>query len=779
MPSATEVSTSKRNNYPRLQQAGGLCAVLAVALSAVCPAAGAVTAPQVDKAVKAGVNYLYRSQRKDGTWQTKYAAQHPGGVEALVVLAALSAGRPAEDPQLKVALKVLDKTQPQTTYVRALRAMVYARLGKDYRQRLDKDVAWLREQVSRRGGWGYGPGHPTTRHRRGWTDTSNSQLATLALRDAAAAGAKTPEAYWRRCRTYWSMMQNRDGGWGYTSAGVSGVSLRSGSYGTMTAGGLASSFYIVDQLTRYRPPARAKAKRRANLLPLADRKQLARAVGWLQKNYTVRRIPKWGWGLSEYWHSFYLYCLARAAGEAGRAKLAGKDWYTESTEVLVSRQRRDGSWPDPAGGGGSVIRTCFALLALTEGRKAFIVSRLTTDDEFGLDCRDMANATRWCRRRCGWPVTWKQITPKDDEQAFAAAPILYICGRGKSPIDKELGEKIRRFVRNGGTVLVQAFGGDAEFAGATRKALEELLPEYRPAALGSKHPVFGAKFEISPVEAVGLSNGCRTAAFVLTSDLSGPWHGDDEKYDAAFRFFANLAVYATDGHVPRERLAGRVAPAAVPKAVRWVSVARLTHSGDWNACPLAMARLSEVLSAAVSVAVKQAKPVDLNNRVPRSVRLLWVTGSDALKLSDAQLANLKGYVNSGGTVWMDSAAGRGEFFISARKLLHKAFGEQSLSLVPSPHPLLTGRFGGGVGARVVPLRYNRHVAAAGKGPGPQLWAIKADGRLAVILSPYGVTCPLEGNPAYGCLGLRTPDARRLAANVVLYAAWRGRGLMGR
>ena len=46
--------------------------------------------------------------------------------------------------------------------------------------------------------------------------------------------------------------------------------------------------------------------------------------------------------------------------------------------------------------------------------------------------------------------------------------------------------------------------------------------------------------------------------------------------------------------------------------------------------------------------------------------------------------------------------------------------------------------------------------------------IEINGRTAVILSRYGVTCPLEGLPTYGCVGLATDDARRLAANVVLY-----------
>ena len=52
---------------------------------------------------------------------------------------------------------------------------------------------------------------------------------------------------------------------------------------------------------------------------------------------------------------------------------------------------------------------------------------------------------------------------------------------------------------------------------------------------------------------------------------------------------------------------------------------------------------------------------------------------------------------------------------------------------------------------------------------PQLWGVEIDGRLAVVYSPYALGCGLEGQEFEGCWGLRAEDARRLAANIVLYA----------
>jgi len=112
---------------------------------------------RVDRAIRAGLDYLYGTQKPDGAWDTKYASQHTGGVEALVLLAALEAGEDPKRPQLAKALDYINQISPKTTYVRAVRAMVYSLLpGKDYATRLAQDATWLAGNInSRTGGWGY------------------------------------------------------------------------------------------------------------------------------------------------------------------------------------------------------------------------------------------------------------------------------------------------------------------------------------------------------------------------------------------------------------------------------------------------------------------------------------------------------------------------------------------------------------------------------------------------------------------------------------------------
>jgi hypothetical protein len=123
-------------------------------------------------------------------------------------------------------------------------------------------------------------------------------------------------------------------------------------------------------------------------------------------------------------------------------------------------------------------------------------------------------------------------------------------------------------------------------------------------------------------------------------------------------------------------------------------------------------------------------------------------------------------------LFADPAVGGDEFFESLRKALQGALGVE-LQELPAEHAIVSGRFARGAGCDVSSVRFTRAGARkAGAASGkPALLGLMLNGRLAVVLSRYGVTCPMEGIPTFGQVGLVTDDARRLAANVVLYAIW--------
>ena len=739
------------------------CCVLALAGSAFAQSGGAALDAAVDRAIRRGLDTLYAMQRPDGTWATPHASRHPGGVEALVLLTALSAGEDPDQAKLKAALAYVKGIQPPSVYARAMRVMVYARLkGADYRKRLEADVAWLRPDQKSSGGWGYGPGHPMTVRHLHWTDTSNSQLAILALHEAATAGVSVPESVWKPARTFWTRAQNPDGGWGYAPPG-SAERLRGSSYGTMTAAGLATVLILRDHLAGA-----------ANDGESGEEVVVTRAIDWLTKNHKPRVNPKWIWGAPQEWSFYYAWCLARAASAAGLRIVGRDDWYRSTADMLLARHR-DGAWADPKGDVAAKpdpAYTCFAILALLQGRGPVLINRLDLAGRGPVHTRDAANLVDWFGRRFSTPGRWQAVRPGDPPHVLAEATILYVDASVEdAKFDDKLAEKLGQFVRDGGTVLVQAKPGSPAAVATLKDKFLKVLPDFGAQRLDTKHPLFGVQYPVPPVEGLAIGDPSCTRIFIVSSDLTGPWAARDVKGKPdAFGLFANLLFYATDGDLPKVRLARR-APSTAMRVSGHVALARVRHKGDWSTCPRMESRLSEVLARAVSVGIRETPPVDLSQDVPHHIPLLWMTGSQGPDLSAEQIQRLKKYLRAGGTLMIDPAVGKVEFFDAASKMLKDAFGPGSLKRLAAGHPLLSGNFADGMGSDVGKAAFTR---AAGKAQSvPELWHVDIDGRAAVVLSRYGLTCPVEGNPTFGQLGLATDDARRLAANVVLYAATHG------
>jgi hypothetical protein len=736
-------------------------------------------ASAVDAAIQRGLAYLYAAQAADGSWDTKYAAQHPGGVEALAVLAALSAGEKPTQANLAAALKFAGAQKATTVYVRAVRAMVYSKLpAATYAAPLEEDAQWLASMQGPSGGWGYGPGYraPTV----SWSDNSNTFLAMLALREAAAAGAKVPAAVWSKCRPYWSRAANPDGGLSYQPPGNVGFRLRGSSYGSMTAAGLTGLLLLTDKWAALNEPPFAAG--RANTSPY--QKAFDGAVKWLQDNYVLKENPKWVWGTgkdgvaAEAYEDYYLWCLQLLADEGGIRGFGTEDMARSCADLIVTRQRPAGNWDDPAAPGAedklTAIRTCFSILALTRAKSPVLINRLGLTDGAPNDSRDAANLTAWITRKLGWPGCWRQVTVETPEDVLAAAPVLYIHTNLKE-YPAVLGTRIRTFLAGGGTIIVQPFAGDAEVAEAAKAFLTAQCPEYVGADVPDGHPVFSVMFKIPAAarpKAFGFSDGLRTRVFLLTGDASGPWHQNrQDEYAGLFQFAANVLLYTTDLTAPKGKLRLLAQRNKPPRPERTIGIARVRHGGDWNVCPGVADRLSEVLASALSVGVKELPAVDLSRPVDPNVPMLWLTGTREAKLIASQRSRLKEYVVAGGTLLVDSAMGGGEFHDAELALVIDTFGPGSVQSLPADHPLLTGSFADGMGSNLTRVQFTRAAAEeAGDSHVCKLMGVLIGGRVGVVISPLSVVCPLLSEPVYGCRGLAPPDACRLAANVLLYAA---------
>ena len=764
-----------------------LCAAALAGLAALCPGAapgqstagrGLPVAPpseaRILMAVQRGIQYLYRTQNADGTWTTRYARQHPGGMACLGVLAAMSTGQSPDAPGLKRALEYAKGLRPKTVYARAMRTMVYARLpGNEYALRTEADAKWLMEQQDRSGGWGYGPDHATTRVSKDWTDASNSQMALLALREAFEQGVAIPDDVWLRAIAYWTRAQNSDGGWGYEPPGRTSIRLRGSSYGSMTAAGIAT-FHIFADVFAGREAAGAEAAQPGPV----GRKQRRAAQAWLAGHYAVDEIPGWSWGKRQEWLYYYLFCLARVSDAGGAAGEGAAKRLAQIASFLLSRQNGDGSWGDQAAGAapqGDPVHTCFALLTLVKVSAPVLISKLAVGDARDTH-PDASNFARWFSRRFAQAGTWQFVGASPGVAVLNEAPLLLIRGQGTFTLPASLNETLRGYLQGPGTVLVQAFSGDEAYARTAEKYFLGLLAGDKARPCPKDHPIFNAAFKIPPEKQPTvrfIGNRSRAKVFIASTPLAGYWHTRrPEERLVALQVGANLIHYATARRLAKTRFREKPVAAAPIRTDRYIPVARIKHAGDWNANPLAMARLNNVVAQAISIGVRQtAEPVDLSGPVPDEMPLLWLTGSDPPEFSALQLQRLEQYLYGGGTLFVDAAVGDEAFATAARDMLVKAFGAASLQPLLADSPVLTGEFGGGLGSRIGKVEYT---PPGGGGPGegptdPRLLGVVLNERLAVIFSPLGVTGPMEGSAIFACHGLKTRDSLRLAANVVLYA----------
>jgi hypothetical protein len=146
--------------------------------------------------------------------------------------------------------------------------------------------------------------------------------------------------------------------------------------------------------------------------------------------------------------------------------------------------------------------------------------------------------------------------------------------------------------------------------------------------------------------------------------------------------------------------------------------------------------------------------------------VLYMAGHFDFETTAAERAALAEHLSRGGTLIADACCGTEPFDTALRRMLGDAFPAARLERLPADHSI----FVGAPGFDVRTVQYSPDVRRARPElTSPELWGVTLEGRLAVIYSPYSLSCGLSGPVFDGCWGLADEDARRVAANIVLYA----------
>jgi hypothetical protein len=451
----------------------------------------------------------------------------------------LVSGDSPQDPKLAPAVEFLLKEELVGTYAIVLRAQVMLLLPPTPRTKqvmrtdLRRLLTSIRTEGQARGFYDYEARGKSFSH-------SRSQYGVLGVWAAAQSGEEVPSNYWREVERAWIEGQDPTGGWRYQPAKVSHP-VTSG----ITAAGIATLFIVQDQLYA----ARGIDCKNRSEIPAVEK-----AIDWMTKNFGMVAAE------DEYARDYpnpTLYAVERV-GVAGGLKYFGKyDWYQTGADYLLKRQLKHGGWN--TGSFGTHSDTAFGILFLRRGRAPVLFNKLdwVADDKSAAGAwnrrpRDVANVTRWIGRVSEREFNWQIMGLDTPIQDWHEAPVLYLSGSDPLKISKTHVDKMRRYVEDGGLILVNADCGKGGFIASATKLAAQLFPAYRLRELPDSHPLYFERFPRSKWKSkpsvLGVSDGARELMLVVPqADPGKTWQiGVSLGREDHWQLAANIVFYAAD-----------------------------------------------------------------------------------------------------------------------------------------------------------------------------------------------------------------------------------------
>jgi hypothetical protein len=737
---------------------------------------------QVEQAVAAAKAYLYAVQA-NGNWDLpqrvgggrpdvgdKITLTHIqnssqwGGLTALCTYALLAAGDAPAEPKLAAAIKFLKEAEIEGTYALGTRALVWAAMPNAHRKesldlaKKDSDLILKNQRTDARS-------RPFFRYLADTagdtgSDHSASQFAVLGLWAAEQCGAEIPTAWWKEQDAGWRRHQFDDGGWSYSNTFARPMPATA----SMTAAGVATLLLCQDRINP--PVAECNGNRRNDAVD--------RGIAWLL------RQPESVGALGGRHPYYTLYGIERIGLAGGHKYFGNVDWYKQGATNLIASQNRDGSW---GAGGEAVSDTCFALLFLVRGRAPLVMNKL----EYVLDRagdtpkpanwnqrpRDVANLARWMTRQLEREVNWQIVNLKAPAEELLDAPILFVSGNHPLSFSKQEEEKLQRFVQQGGLIVGHADCSDPKFAVSFAKLGSKLFPAYEFRDLPSGHLIYENLFSRArwknPPRVQGLSNGVRELMLLIPSgDPARYWQTNAYGgHEGAFELMANVFLYANERRDLRNKgESWVVTPRSATPPGRTIKVARLMHAHNPDPEPGGWRRMGAILANEHQLGLA-AEPVKLGDGKlgQGGYKIAHLTGTGKVKLRDEERAELKGFVDAGGTLLVDAAGGDAEAAAGLEAEVTAIGGGAKPQVLPVEHSLYATL---GVPADQIGYRtFAKRTLSNAKGP--RLRAVLVNGRAAVLFSPEDLSVGLVGHPVDGVHGYTPASATALVKAVVVQA----------
>ncbi len=771
------------------------------AVTLVSPASAA-TGAQVDAAIAKGKEFLY-NELKNGTWEVvavpegktgaDVKAGQWGGLTAIATYALLATRENPNDPRLKEAIAFLNKAEISGIYALGLRAQIWHLLPDtpEARNSAKRDAQLLSIGMGKKppntGFYSYNVTNQNFYHH------STAQYGVLGMWACEQAGVEVPNPYWQTVEDAWKKTQQPDGGWSYKLAPDDGHPTTA----SMTAAGVATLFITQDYL---------RSNEGISCRPAPPNVPIDKGMAWLTTNFDkVRDMYTW-------------YGIERIGVASGYKFFGTTDWYTVGADTVLKQQGKNGAW---SGHGGNVPATAFALLFLSRGGAPVVMNKLqyATGDEpaaakvpavkatvkaadkpvaptatpavtptsvsagdssWNQRPRDAANVVRWMGEQVERDLNWQIVNLTGTADQLLDAPILYLAGSKAPRFTDAEKVKLKQYVEMGGMILGQADCAAPAFAEAFRKLAGELFPIYEWRELPAEHVIYtDQQFPRSKwkqkLSVLGVSNGVRELMVLIPqADPAKAWQMRTARgKEESFQLMANIFQYTID----KEHYRGKgdtfvVLPDAKVKATRTIRVARLKYNGNWDPEPGGWPRLSAILHNIDKTELK-IEPVTLGEGKlvggPTGFAVATLTGTAKPgKFTDAQRAELKAFVSTGGRLLVDAAGGDLEFATAIEEELTATFPDKIKDLT-TPLPNTDALFAAtGAGAKPLEMTVRSYGRKKGLSPNqPRLLGVRQGTQLSILYSPADLSGGLVGPPTDGIRGFTPQAATELVRRFLL------------
>ncbi|MBX3441097.1 MAG: DUF4159 domain-containing protein [Planctomyces sp.] len=793
----------------RLHNAGRT--VLALALCLFAGRAQAIDDAQlrarVLQSIERAQQFIISQQAGDGSWAAAGAAfgfQH--GTTSLAVLALLNTGMSPEDPPVAAGLRYLrsiddyEESSSHVTYEMALMLQAFAAVkgGRD-RGRMLKLATILEEYQRPAGGWRY------KRQGNDW-DNSVSQFVLLGLREAAMSGVPVDRDVWRKSQDLWLKHQMgppdapSGAGWNYHDQSNEPPS------GGMTVAGISS---LIITSTMLQDDSDVTADGRINCCaPRDDRVQRSIDAGgrWLGSNFRVASNP----GKSS-WTLYYLYGLERAGRFSGLRQFGQHDWYRAGAEYLVDQQDpRTGKWQSRDGFSNMpVVDTCFGLLFLSKGLAPVVVNKLKygprdpgTGEPLSPDWnrhpRDAANLVDSITTRDRWPqfLNWQvvdleQAAKSEGVSALLQAPVQYLSGSDRpDAIQGPQLELLRECLMQGGFLFAVQNCENSDFDQGFRDLVTRMFPEgeFQLRRLPSTHDVYRSETVFTAQNAPelwGVDFGCRTAIIYAPYDHACRWqkwarfdppqrHAEVKRQvNRSIDLGVNIIAYATNREL-HDKLQAPPELAGIdddPTQRGKLAIARLRHTGGWDAAPNALRHLNSALESTGFQIAGRSPNIPATDPSLFDFPIVYMHGRTNFAMTQDEIDSLRTYLDNGGVLFADACCGAAQFDASFREMIERMYGKP-LELIPPTHELFKMPLGHDLQqvTRRVPSTDLKDALETREVVGPPiLEGIAVNGRYVVLYSKYDLSCALEQQNTLACAGYSRADAAKIAMNMVIYA----------